>query len=80
MTITTGPCWLTKDNLIEMCNDAIGEREQAAPIQARYHLPFGGSMSSRDRLNERRFKRLKNKKVARKDLKEQILNGQDPYG
>ena len=71
------------DNLVEMCNNALEKMnnvENAAPPQMRYHLPFGSSMSSKDRLRKRRLEKLKDKKANKKALKRQILNGQDLYG
>jgi hypothetical protein len=42
-------------------------------------LPFGGTTTSKERHGERRLLLLKEKKIARVELKERVLNGQEPY-
>jgi hypothetical protein len=53
------------------------DKENVAP---RYSLPFGGSTSSFERLQERRLLKLKDKRKEKQVLKQRILNGKDPYG
>jgi hypothetical protein len=52
-------------------------------VEPRYSLPFGGTTTSHNRLQERRLLRLKEKKdqkkLGKQVLKERVLNGQEPY-
>lgn len=95
--ITTGPRWLTKSksqnsepdpDLVEMFNTTLEEmnsRENAAPeLSGRFHLPFGGSTSSKERHVERWLEKSKEKRMpkrsAKQTLKEKVQNGQEPHG
>ena len=66
---------MSEDNLQA---NAIDEEDKVKD-KIRYHLPFGGSTTSKERHNERRSLRLKEKRKE-KSLKARLESGDEPSG